>query len=105
MVRRRFHTTIALGRFNEGLTWARELNAACRANGVPESRVLMPSFGKVNQLILEVEFADMAAMEKSDEIFFASADIMRVFRRGVELGAAGTHPWDELEQEAPQQLA
>ena len=29
---------------------------------------------------------------------------MTAYRRGVELVAHGTHPWDELEETAPLQL-
>ena len=105
MVRVRFHTVVTLGKMNDALQWARDMNEVATKRGWPTYRVLMPGFGKVNGMIMEIEHADLAAMQRHDEAFFADAEMMKVFRRGIELNAPGSHPWDELEIEAPQQLA
>jgi hypothetical protein len=105
MIRHRYHQTVTLGRFNDALAWVRELNKAVARAGLPEARVFMPSVGPLNQLILEVEYTGLAEWEKAAATFFGDAEVMSVYRRGIELVAIGTHPWDEFEQEAPAALA
>lgn len=105
MIRHRYHQTITLGRFNDALAWARELNQELSKAGLPQGRLLMPGVGAVNQLIVEVEYESRADWEKAGNAFFGNAEVMRVYRRGIELVAPGTHPWDEFEEEAPTELA
>jgi hypothetical protein len=101
MVRRRQHFVIALGRFNEGVQWVKELNAACKSAGLVEGKLWSVGFGKVNECILEYDYPDMTTMERADKAFFSNAEIMKAFRRGVDIGAPEHWPWDELEVEAP----
>jgi hypothetical protein len=96
---------VTLGKMNDALQWAREMNEVAAKRGWPKWRTLMPGFGKVNALILEIEYPDLTAMTAHDEAFYADAEMMKVFRRGTELNAPGSHPWDELEIEAPEKLA
>ncbi len=101
MVRHRLHFMPALGRFNEGVQWVRDLNAACSAAGCAEGRLWAQSFGKVNGCVIERDFEDMAALEADTRRFQSSAECMKVFRRGIEIGQPGEIPWDELLEEAP----
>jgi hypothetical protein len=105
MVRQRFHMTVTLGRFNDALKWVRAMNDDAKKNGWPESRVMTPGFGPVNQLIVEIEFADLAALDKQQNEFNSSAEAMATFRSGIDLNAPGTHPWDELEISVNQDIA
>ena len=105
MVRHRLHQTITLGRFNDGLKWARDMNEVARKNGWAESRLMTPFTGPTNNLILETEYPDHAAMQNEFNAFYSNTEAMAVFRRGIEFIAPGTHPWDEVEEEAPQELA
>lgn len=101
MVRHRLHTVFTLGRFNEGVAWVRDLNAACRAGGCAEGRLWSSGFGRVNEVVIEYDFESLAALEANNERFYSNPEIMSVFRGGGEVGAAGQWPWDELLQEAP----
>lgn len=105
MIRHRYHQTVTLGRFNDALAWVRDLNAAVARVGLPQARILIPGVGLVNQLTLEIEYPTLAEWEKAGQTFYGDAEVMSVYRRGIELVAPGTHPWDELEQEAPVALA
>lgn len=105
MIRHRLHSTVTLGRMNDALQWARDMNEVARKNHWVEARVMMPGFGQVNGFIFETEYPDLAALQKQDEAFYADAEAMSVFRRATELNAPGTHPWDELEVSAPDRLA
>jgi hypothetical protein len=105
MVRHRYHMTVALGRFNEGLKWARAMNADAQKNGWVQARMMAPAFGRVNDFILEWEYEDLGAMDKAQNEFYSNAEAMVTWRAGVELIAPGTHPWDEVEQMLEQDLA
>jgi hypothetical protein len=105
MVRHRYHITVELGRFNEGLKWARAMNADAQKNGWPEAKMMSPGFGPVNQLILEWEYPDLATFDKVQSEFYVNAETMATFRSGVGLDAPGTHPWDEVEFSIDQDLA
>jgi len=101
MVRHRIHMTFALGRFNEGVQWVRELNDACRAAGCVEGKLWAAGFGKFNECVMERDYPNQTAMEHDFERFHSTAAIMAIFRRGNEVGAAQDWPWDELLVEAP----
>jgi hypothetical protein len=105
MVRHRFHMIVTLGRFNDALKWVRAMNDDAKKNGWPESRMMSPGFGPVNQLIVEMEYADLAMLDKQQNEFNANAEAMATFRSGIDLNAAGTHPWDEVEISVEQDIA
>jgi hypothetical protein len=44
-------------------------------------------------------------MHSESDAFYSNPEGMAVFRRSHELVAVGTHPWDEVEEEAPLELA
>jgi hypothetical protein len=97
--------TVTLGRFNDALKWARAMNDDAKKNGWPEWRMMTTLHGPVNDLILEAEYSDLAAFDKTQNEFYANAQTMATFRSGVGLDAPGTHPWTELEISVDQDLA
>jgi hypothetical protein len=105
MVRHRFHQTITPGRFNDGLKWARAMNADAKKNGWVELKTMAPGFGPINEMILEWEYADFAAFEQAQKEFYSNAQAMATFRSGIELNAPGTHAWDEVEVSVEEELA
>jgi len=105
MVRHRFHALIALGRFNDALGWAHDMSGVAKKKGWSQYRVMTPGTGPVNAFILEAEYPDYATFHKESDAFLTDAEAMTVFRRGTELLAPGAHPWDEVEEEAPTQIA
>jgi hypothetical protein len=105
MVRQRLHSIVPLGHMNEALQWFRDMNEVAKRKGWPEGRVLMPASGPINKVVYEIEYADLAAMEATQNAFFSDAEAMKVFRKGIEFNAPGSHPWDELEISAPDRLA
>ena len=101
MVRHRFHFVVALGRFNEGVSWVRELNDACRRAGCVEGTLWSVGYGKVNECVLEHDYPDQAAMLADVTRFQSSPEVMAVFRRGKDTRAPEHWPWDELLVESP----
>jgi hypothetical protein len=101
MVRHRFHFVIALGKFNEGVQWVREMNEACRKAGCVEGKLWSTGFGKTNECVLEYDYPDMATMDRDVTKFQSTAETMAIFRRGTAFSAPEHWPWDELLIEAP----
>jgi hypothetical protein len=101
MVRHRFHVVFALGKFNDGVKWVRDLNEASRKVGCVEGKLWAMGFGKVNECVIEYDYPDMATMDADVDRFQSATETMAVFRRGLEVGATEHWPWDELLQEAP----
>ena len=101
MVRHRVHFVFALGKFNDGVKWASDLNEACRKVGCAEGRLWTVGFGKVNECVMEYDYPDHAALYADQAKFQSSAETMSVFRRGAETRAPEHWPWDELMEEAP----
>jgi hypothetical protein len=56
-------------------------------------------------MILEWEYADFAAFEQAQKEFYSNAEAMATFRSGIDLNAAGTRPWDEVEVSVEEDLA
>jgi hypothetical protein len=96
MVRNRFHFVIALGKFNEGVQWVRQLNEACRKAGCAEGKLWSVGFGKANECVVEYDYADLASLDQD-----VNKLVMAVFRRGLEVGAPERWPSTELLIEAP----
>ncbi len=95
------HVVFALGRFNEGVKWVRDMNEACRQVGCVEGTLWSQAFGKMNECVLEHDHPDMAAMAADIERFQSAPETMAVFRHGIDVGATEHWPWDELLREAP----
>ena len=105
MVRSSYHMTVILGRYNDGLKWARAMNADAKKNGWAESKIMTTLHGPANQLIIEAEYPDLAAFEKEQNEFYKNAEAMATVRSGIDLDAPGTHPWSELEISVDEDLA
>ncbi|TMF16690.1 MAG: hypothetical protein E6I33_03540 [Chloroflexi bacterium] len=101
MVRHRLHFVVALGRYNEGVQWVREMNEACRKSGCVEGRLWAIGFGNTNECVLEYEYPDIATMDSDVTKFQSTAETMAIFRRGTQVRAPEHWPWDELLVEAP----
>ena len=101
MVRMRFHFVPALGRFNEARKWADELNAACRAAGCVEGRMWALSIGPTNESVMEYEYESIAAWDADQTKFGSTAEIMKVFRSGIDISEPGDRSYTELWEEAP----
>ena len=101
MVRHRLHFMPALGRFNEGTAWVRQLNEAARAAGCAEGRLWALSFGQVNECVLESDYPSLAEFAADQARFQSDPGCMKAFRAGTGIGEPSFHPWDELLEEAP----
>ncbi len=101
MVRHRLHLVAALGKYRDALAWVADLNAASHKLGLPEATAWAPLSGDFNYIILETEYADLAAFDSMTDKFQNDPQAMEVFRRGREWGSASHWPKDEVVVSAP----
>jgi hypothetical protein len=89
----------AYGHWNDGMECAEELNRLCAERGMRQARLLLPTFGRANVLISEVEYDSLAQLEDEQNRFFSDAEIMKVIRRMSQFTVQGSAR-DELVQDA-----
>ena len=104
MYRRRQHSQIVYGRFNDFLKAVNELNAVARKRGWPESSIWVPTVGRGNDVILEQEYADLNSFGKAGDAFSDDADAMKIWRSMASLVVQGS-VHDELWEDVKKPLA
>lgn len=81
MMREAIRFEILYGHFNDALEILNEIDQQVRAKNLPGSKVLAPLHGVANVLLVESEYASMAAYEEANKVFYADPDIMKNVRR------------------------
>lgn len=104
MYRHREYAQVVYGRFNDYVKATHELNAIARKRGWPESRIWGPVIGTGNEVVLEQEYADLAAFEKAGEAFQSDVEAMKIYRSLASVVVQGS-VHDELFQEVTKPLA
>jgi hypothetical protein len=100
MYRQRIRQQILYGQFREYMEIAEEVVAQRRKLGLAAANLWAPAFGTANDVIWEIDYADLATFERENETFYSDAEAMDGWRRLWELAVQGsTH--DELLMEAP----
>jgi hypothetical protein len=94
------HVVAELGKYRDAMAWVAEYNAARRKLGLPESSAWSPIAGDFNYIILETEYADLAAYDTAQNKFQSDPQAMAVFRRGRDWGSDSHWPKDEVLQSA-----
>lgn len=77
-------TEILYGHWNEAMAACDELNKLASDKGLRPARTLAPVVGRDNQLVMEVEYDDLAQYDQEIARFYADADLMRTFRKLAE---------------------
>jgi|SRR5436305_5675389 hypothetical protein len=99
MYRQRIRQQVLYGQFFEYLTTAGEVIAQRQRLGLAESNLWIPTVGKANEVIWEIDYPDLATFERENEAFYSDADAMEQWRRLWQHTVQGsTH--DELLTEA-----
>ena len=100
MYRQRIRQQILYGQFREYMQAAEELMARQRALGLAVPRLWAPVVGQANEIVWELDYADLATFERETAAFYGDTDAMKHWRALWQLAVQGsTH--DELLQEAP----
>jgi hypothetical protein len=104
MYRHRTYQQVVYGHFNDFLKAAQELNAIARKKGWPEAIILTPVTGTTNEVVLETEYADLAAFERFGRAFQEDAESMKVLRSTVNTVVQGSAR-DEIFEQVTRPLA
>jgi hypothetical protein len=88
---------VVYGHYKEVVEVTDEINGLLRSRGMAEFRSWIPTFGKANELILELEFPDLATYERESEAFSSDPEIMKVWRSGAHLVVQGSVTTELLE--------
>jgi hypothetical protein len=104
MIRWRNISTIEYGHFAEALQLCHELTDVCHARSWQIPRVLVPTAGTNNELIIEVEYPDFATYQRENEQVYLDAEFMKLIRGLAQI----TYPQSsrsELLEDAPTTIA
>lgn len=100
MYRQRIRQQVLYGQFREYMEAADELMARRGALGLAAPTLWAPVVGRGNEIVWELEYADLATFERETAAFYGDTDAMKHWRALWQLAVQGsTH--DELLQEAP----
>ncbi len=100
MYRQRIRQQILYGQFREYMEIAEEVIALRRKLGLAAPTLWVPTFGAANEVVWEIEYADLAAFQRENEAFYSDADAMQQWRRLWQHAVQGSIH-EELLEEAP----
>jgi hypothetical protein len=100
MYRSRMRCEVVYGHFADVLRVMEEVNVLVRDRGWSEATIWTPTVGKGNELISEVDYPDLATLEREGEAFYSDAEAMALWRKTSEHIVQGS-VYTELLQPAP----
>jgi len=104
MYRYRAYQQVLYGHFNEFLKAWEELGAISRKRAWPEPSVWVPTVGTGNEVIIEIDFRDLAAFQRHSEAFQSDAEVMKLYRGTAGILVQGS-AHDELVEKVTKPLA
>jgi hypothetical protein len=100
MYRHRMSQQVLYGQFREYMEAADEVVSRRQALGLSAPRLWAPVVGGGNEIVWDVDYADLATFERETAAFYGDADAMKHWRALWQLAVQGSTQ-DELLQEAP----
>jgi hypothetical protein len=100
MYRQRIRQQILYGQFREYMEIAEEVIALRQKLGLAAPMLWVPTFGTANEVVWEIDYPDLATLQRENEAFYSDADVMKQWRRLWQLAVQGSIH-DELLEEAP----
>lgn len=101
MYRYRNVATVKYGHYREVYELSLELRQEMIDRGLAAPRYWVPTVGQANQLVMEIEYPDLATYERETNAFMTDADMMKTVRRITEHLIEGSVT-DEIWEEAIQ---
>ena len=86
----RMVSEIKYGEFGAYLTTLRTLMSNMEANGLRSGRALVPTAGRNNEIVWEIEYPDLATYQKENEAFYAVREVFEAFRSGAPYVVQGS---------------
>src|SRR3954451_13811735 len=100
MYRQRIHQQVLYGQFRAYMDAAEELIARRQALGLAAPKLWAPVVGRGNEVVWELDYADLTTFERENTAFYGDDDAMKNRRALWQLAVQGSTQ-DELLQEAP----
>lgn len=97
MYRQRITGQVLYGRFNDYLQACEEMNEIARERGWSEASFWMPTFGRVNEFVVEIDYPDLATFESQTRESYADSEFMKLVRSTIELVEPGSMKTELLE--------
>ena len=60
------------------------------AKGLRSGRALVPTAGRNNEIVWEIEYPDLATYQKENEAFYAASEVFEAFRSGAPYVVQGS---------------
>jgi hypothetical protein len=67
--------------FDQTVRLLERLQAISKEHGFQERRIMTQTFGPLNQLVVNVDYADLASYERESELFFALPEVQDVIEQ------------------------
>ena len=97
--RMRQNAEIKYGHFGDYMKTVGKLQAIMRDRGWVDTRVLVPTAGPNNEIVMEFEYPDLATFERENKAFYEDEEAFDAFRSGAEYvveGSARTELYEDL---------
>jgi hypothetical protein len=96
--------TVKYGHFGAYLKAMKELDRVCTARGWSPTRVLVPTVGANNVIVLENEYPDLASFQAETDAFYQDEEAFEIFRSSAEHvveGSARTELYEDVPMDFP----
>jgi hypothetical protein len=96
--------TVKYGHFGAYLKTVQELERVVEQRGWARTRMLVPTVGANNEIVLENEYPDLATFQAENEAFYADAEAFEIFRSGADHiveGSARTALYEDVPTSFP----
>jgi hypothetical protein len=100
MYRQRIRQQILYGQFREYMEIAQEVIALRQKLGMAPASLWVPTFGTANEVVWEIEYADLATFQRENEAFYSDVDVMKEWRQLWQHAVQGSIQ-DELLEDVP----
>jgi hypothetical protein len=95
--RLRMISTVKYGQFGAYFGTLKRLVQINDARGWVPIRVLVPTVGTNNEVVFEMEYPDLATLQRENEAFYADSEAFEAFRAGAEFIIDGSSRSELLE--------
>jgi hypothetical protein len=96
--------TVKYGHFGAYLKTVKDLEEIVRKRGWSSTRVLVPTVGANNEIVLENEYPDLASFQAENDAFYKDEEAFEIFRAASEHvveGSARTALFEDVPMDFP----
>jgi hypothetical protein len=98
------YATVKYGHFGAYLKAVKDLEQVATKRGWSPTRVLVPTVGSNNVIVLENEYPDLATFQAENDAFYQDEEAFEIFRASAEHiieGSARTELYEDVPMDYP----